>query len=222
VDRRQFCLTSAAAALSGVAADMTGLAAVRPAPPVPPDASTPGVHLYRFLYDHRYSAGRVFGAAAGRERSVAGTAAIDGDITLLWSKDLRQQWSRGGGAIAGLTTARTLFCLEQLARDHWMRVLIRADHAVSPPDEIVHRLTAVEPMLAPMSSALAAEDWPARMPAALAAYAGRDGASRAHGANGANGANGAHGAQRVTRTMESPRGRDWIMADETLVSFVIA
>ncbi len=204
MDRRRFCLTSAAAAISGATAGMSGPAAARPAAPVPQDAPAPAVHPYQFLYDRRYSAGRVFGAAAERQRSTAGTAAIDGDITALWSQDLRHRWSGGGGAIAGMTTARTLFCLEQLARDHWMRVVIRAEHAVSQGHEIVHRLTAAKPMLAQMRSALAAEDWPARMPAALAACAG------------------AHGAQRVTCVLESARGRDWTLADETLVSFVIA
>jgi hypothetical protein len=60
-------------------------------------------------------------AAALRARSSAATTAIDRDITALWSHDLRPQWVMGGGAIAGMTTACTLFCLEQLAKDHRMR-----------------------------------------------------------------------------------------------------
>jgi hypothetical protein len=77
----------------------------------------PGVRVYKFIYDRRFSAGRVFGSAAERAPSTAGTVGIAGDITGLWYRDLRPRWLAGDGAIAGMTTARTLFCLEQLAND---------------------------------------------------------------------------------------------------------
>jgi hypothetical protein len=170
---------------------------------LPPAGSTPNVRLYKFVFDRRYSAGRAFGIAAEHARSTAGTVAIGGDITALWSRDLRLQWSAGGGAIAGMTTARTLFCLEQLARNHWMRVVIRAEHAISEGHEIAHRLTGSEPMIARMRSTLAAEDWPSKMPAALATCQGAD------------------GAPRMTRVVGSTCDHRLAMTDEGLVSFVI-
>jgi hypothetical protein len=195
MNRRKFCLTSAAAAISGAAA---GLSCLTPA------AAASSVRLYRFIYDRRYSASRAFGAAAERARSTAGVAAIGGDVTALWSRDFRLQWSAGGGVIAGMTTARTLLCLEELAKDHWMRVVIRAEHAISENQKIAHRLTASEPIIARLTSALAAEDWPAKMPAALATWQGADRASR------------------TTRVIGSMRDDCWAMTDEKLASFVIA
>ena len=188
MDRRKFCLSSAAAAISGAA----GLACL-------PAAVVPTFPLYQFIYDRRYSAGRAFGVAAESLR--AGIVAIDGDITALWSRELRARWSAAGGAIAGMTTARTLFCLEQLAGDHWMRVVIRAEH--SHGHEIAHRLTAAEPMICRMKSALTAQNWPAKMPNALAAY--QD-----------------DGAPRTTCVIGSKGRHGWAARDEMLVSFVIA
>jgi hypothetical protein len=204
MNRRRFCLTSVAAAISGAAVSLPCLPEAGQTYPVTPAASTPSVPLYKFIYDHRYSTGRAFGVAAERAPSTAGIIAIDGDITALWASDLRPQWSAGGGAIAGMTTARTLFCLAQLATDHWMRVMVRAEHAISEGHVIAHRLTASLPMIARMRSALVAEDWPTKMPAALATCQGAD------------------GAPRMTRVMGSRCDHRSVMMDEKLVSFVIA
>lgn len=211
MDRRKFCLSSAAAAISGTAIAISGgaagwactpAAAQMPAP-LPP-AAGPILPLYKFVYDRRYSAGRAFGAAAEAILSTAGIAAIDGDITALWSRDLREQWSAGGGAIAGMTTARTLFCLEQLAGDHWMRVVIRAEHTNSDGRGFVHRLTASAPMISQIEPALTAVNWPAKMPAVLAAC--QD----------------ANRAPRMTCMTESKGDYCWAARDEKLMSFVIA
>jgi hypothetical protein len=204
MDRRKFCLSSVATAISGAAAGLVCLpAAGQSAPPIRA-ASCPSVRLYKFIYDCRYPAGRAFGVAAEHVVSKAGTVAIDGDITALWSRELRAEWSAGGGAIAGMATARTLFCLEQLAQDHWMRVVIRAEHATSGAQKIAHRVTASEPMVARMKSVLAANNWPTTMPACLATFRSVD------------------GSPRVTRMVGPGRGRPCAMTDEMLVSFVIA
>ena len=217
MDRRKFCLLSVAATISGAAAGAApgkaggaaagGAAAGGPAAgqtgAVTPATSAPSVRLYKFIYDDRYSAGRAFGVAAELADSIAGTVPIGGDITALWSRDLRRQWSIGGGAIAGMTTDRTLFCLEQLAKDHWMRVVIRARHAISGY-EATHRLTASEPVIARMRSALLARDWPMKMPSALATCRGAD------------------GAPRVTCVVGAACDHRFGVADEKLVSFVIA
>jgi hypothetical protein len=193
MDRREFCLTSVAA-LSGAAVGVACL----------PAAAAPSISLYKLVYDRRYPAGRAFGAAAEHARSTAGIVAIDGDITAFWSQDLRLQWSAGGGAIAGLTTARTLFCLEQLAKEHWRRAVLRVEHAMSEEQGTVHRLTAPEPMIARMHPVLLAKDWPVKLPAALTTCQC------------------AGGAPRTTRVIRSTCDHRWAMPDEKLVSFVIA
>jgi hypothetical protein len=79
------------------------------------------------IFDSRFAASRAFGAAAaGAGRT---TLAIRGDVTALWFDDLHLRWTTPGGATAGMTTWSSLFCLEQLAKDHWMRVIVRAEHA---------------------------------------------------------------------------------------------
>jgi hypothetical protein len=204
MNRRKFCLSSVAAAFSGAAASLGGVPVAVQTGAVTPAPSTLSARLYTFIYDRRYSAGRIFGVAAEHARTTAGVVAIGGDITALCSRDLLPRWSAGCGAIAGMTTARTLFCLEQLAKDHWMRVVIRAEHAISEGHEIVHRVTASEPMIARMRLALAAEDWPTKLPAVLATCQRSD------------------GSPRITRVVGSMCDHRLVMTDEKLVSFVIA
>jgi hypothetical protein len=198
MNRRKFCASSVAAAVSAAAA---GHACVLAAGQV---IAAPRMRLYKFIFDERYAAARAFGAAGEHACSSAGAAAIHGDVTALWSNELRREWLAGGGAIAGMTTARTLFCLEQLAKDHWMRVTLRAEHAAATGPVVAHRLTAPEAMVAPMRSALAAADWPAQTAGVLATCPGRD------------------GAPRSTSVFASAAGRRWAMTHPTLVSFVIA
>ena len=201
MNRRKFCLSSLAAAISSAGVGAGCLPAAASAA-LPAAASAQSLRLYKFVYDRRYPAARAFGVAAEHAVSTAGIAAIAGDVTALWSRELKPRWCAGAGAIAGMTTARTLFCLEQLAKDHWMRVAIRVEHMISEGREIAHRLTASEPMMAQMGPALAAEDWPVKMPAALAACRN------------------AYGAPRLTRAIGSTCRL--AMSDETLVSFLIA
>jgi hypothetical protein len=200
MNRRKFCLSSLATAMSGAAVGAGCLRAGEPAAPSAA-ASNPSVQLYKFVYDRRYPAAQVFGAAAAHARSTAGTVAIAGDVTALWSRDLRAVWCAGDGAIAGMTTARTLLCLEQLAHDHWMRVAIRVEHLGPEGHAAVHRLSAAEPMIARISPVLAGADWAAKLPAALATCEDLYGGC-------------------VTSVIGSTR--PLAPADETLVSFVIA
>jgi len=200
MNRRKFCLSSIAAAIPGAAVGFTGRPAGGAVAALPA-APSPSVRLYRFVHDRRYPAALAFGVAAERAISGAGVVAIDGDITALWSRDLKAKWSAGSGAIAGMTSARTLFCLEQLAQDHWMRVAVRVEHLMSDGYALAHRVTGSEPMMPRIAAALAAADWPARIPAALATCR-------------------ADRAPRSTRVIGSP----WpsAMSHEMLVSFVIA
>jgi hypothetical protein len=200
MNRRKFCLSSLATAISGAAVGAGRPRAGETAAP-PAATSNLSVQLYKFVYDRRYPAARVFGAAAAHARSTAGTVAIAGDVTALWWSDLRARWCAGEGAIAGMTTARTLLCLEQLAHDHWMRVAIRVEHVSPEGHGVAHRLSAAQPMLARIRPALAGADWAAQMPAALATCEELYGAC-------------------VTSVIGSTR--PLARVDETLVSFVIA
>jgi hypothetical protein len=110
-------------------------------------------------------------------------------------------WCAGDGAIAGMTTARSLLCLEQLAHDQWMRVAIRVEHLGPEGHEVVHRVSAAQPMIARMRPALAGADWAAKLPAALATCEDLYGAC-------------------LTAVIGSTRPS--VRAEETLVSFVIA
>lgn len=200
MNRRKFCLSSLATAISGAAVGAGCPPAGEPGA-LPAAASYPSVQLYKFVYDHRYPAARAFGIAAKHIRSTAGTVGIAGDVTALWSRDLRAVWCAGDGAIAGMTTARSLLCLEQLAHDQWMRVAIRVEHLSPEGHEVAHRVSAAQPMIARMRPALAGADWAAKLPAALATCEDLYGAC-------------------LTAVIGSMRPS--VRAEETLVSFVIA
>ena len=79
-----------------------------------------------FIYDERFEHARAF----AREAAFGATQrAIRGDITSLWLNELQPRWSKRAETIAGVTTERSLFCLDILARDHSLRVLARRDVA---------------------------------------------------------------------------------------------
>jgi hypothetical protein len=152
MDRRRFCIASAAAAVC-LGADH-GFSAGK----LPPG---PAIGLDQVLFDSRHPASSAFGTAAAGAgwRAVA----FPGDVSALWRETLLPLWAAGGGAIAGMTTAAGLFCLEQLAKDYWMRVVLRIEHRRPLPGMLAHRVTAAEPTLARACAALScAPDWPAR------------------------------------------------------------
>ena len=162
MDRRTFCLGSAAAAVCRHA-DRAFAAAN-------PGAANPGatIALDQVVFDSRYAECRSFAASA--RRSGHETVAFDGDITSLWYDTLRPQWAAGGGAIAGMTTPSSLFCLEQSAKDHWRRVVIRIEHCPSAAGNPSHRVTASEPMLTRLCAALDLHQaWTLQMMSLLAA-----------------------------------------------------
>jgi hypothetical protein len=78
--------------------------------------------------------------AAGHSRELLW---IDGDVTSLWWTTLRPLWASGGARIAGITSAPSLFCLEQLARGARHRVSARQALAASD---------AIAWIIAPVSS----------------------------------------------------------------------
>lgn len=54
--------------------------------------------------------------------------AVPGDVTRFWSDELQPLWRQQRAAVAGTTAADQLFCLQQLARDHRLRVVWSRRH----------------------------------------------------------------------------------------------
>ena len=90
--------------------------------------------LQQVIHDSRYPDTEIL--ARNLLRSWQGLTAADplrrvaGDITGLWRDELRCQWQGLEGQlqapfVAGASGADVLFCLEQLAADHGLRVLWR-------------------------------------------------------------------------------------------------
>ncbi|MDE3168546.1 MAG: hypothetical protein KGL75_00260 [Acidobacteriota bacterium] len=82
--------------------------------------------VYKVIFDERYAACRAF--ADELERRGLAICGIRGDITGVWFNDLYDRWKQEPAAIAGMTAAGPIFCLEMLARDAGMRVTMRVDH----------------------------------------------------------------------------------------------
>jgi hypothetical protein len=78
------------------------------------------------IYDDRFAASRAFGQAA--LTLGARVRRISGDVTPLWTGELRQVWRERPAAIAGMTVRGALFCLEQLGWDARMRISYRQAH----------------------------------------------------------------------------------------------
>jgi hypothetical protein len=101
--------------------------------------SRPGYE--RAVFDERFEPCRVFGAEFAR--AGAPTSAIRGDVAELWYEDLRAALSKRRAPIAGLTDRAALFCLEELARDVSMRVVLRVDHVIEL-DGLAQHVAAAE------------------------------------------------------------------------------
>ncbi len=170
MNRRDFVVSGAAASVAALTPLTLEAFDAKAAAP----ASIP---LHKVVYDSRYAACRDFGAAA--RRSGAEVAGFDGDVTALWFHELGPRWARGEGpvGVGGMTTPGALFCLEQMARDHWLRTVVRAEHVPRAAGGVRHRVTAHAAALMPTCNALNYTDWPARLGAQLLAcpVAGRRG-----------------------------------------------
>lgn len=118
MNRRDFVFRSTAAT-AGIGLATLGQAAINNAAVGWPESSGP----FKVVFDARFDAARAF--ATGAERRGWPVHAIEGDVTALWLYELQPRWAAGDGTVVGLTTERSLLCLEQLAWDQWMRVVTR-------------------------------------------------------------------------------------------------
>lgn len=118
--------------------------------------------LYRVIYDGRHPACVAFAAWLGT-RGVPVRSLDGGDVTRVWFDELALRWRERPAAIAGMTAPEALFCLEQLAWDHRLRVTFRADHRVRSDGLIEHRLQGLPSV--PREVAAMAEEiaWGGRM-----------------------------------------------------------
>lgn len=137
-NRRQFLGLGLAASVWPVVAPATASRSAREA------LGSPGI--YKAVFDTRAAAGRRF---AARMRACGVPArGISGDVTRVWYEDLALRWREAPAAIAGVTAPDTLFCLEQLAWDHRMRVVFRAERVVAADGATELRLEGPEHVLA--------------------------------------------------------------------------
>ncbi|MGH9740275.1 MAG: hypothetical protein ACRD4X_17065 [Candidatus Acidiferrales bacterium] len=142
--------------------------------------------LYKVFFDERFSSCTAF--ADEMKRRAQPTHAIRGDITEAWFSDLyyfwkEGRWKQGSGqqgpaAIAGLTAPGPTFCLEMLARDAGMRVVMRVDHR-RDGGRIEHEFAGPENMLARAADVQASgEEWPRRMAELVAESSGERSAAQ--------------------------------------------
>ncbi|MEY4761993.1 MAG: hypothetical protein RLZZ200_1849 [Pseudomonadota bacterium] len=103
-----------------------------------PAAAAGNVHRFHaVLVDSRHPESVRFGARLSAQ-GVRILALSDGDLTSAWLADIAPAWRRSPVPLAGLTTSSTLFCLEQLAWPHGMRVVFHAEHVLEPAQATGH------------------------------------------------------------------------------------
>lgn len=112
---------------AGIAAALLPLLPLFPARAAASKEAAPATldrHFDAALYDVRYPRARAYGRALrGRSEVLHG---MKGDPTAVWTELLDPLWRDRPALIAGMTSGLTLFCLEQLAHVHGMRVLERS------------------------------------------------------------------------------------------------
>ncbi len=127
MNRRQFVITGSTALVAGLVAPLNYAE--------PLDASP---MVKAALFDTRYAEAQRF-ALTARSYDLP-THGFDGDITALWARELKPFWAARGGALVGMTTLSTLCCLEEMARDHWHRVVARIEHRPLVDGTTAHHL----------------------------------------------------------------------------------
>ena len=172
MNRREFMVCSASTA--------AGLGIADFALPASRNAMFQGVRgplPSKVIFDSRYRASSSFGTHAAGLRLTP--RPIAGDVTALWFGELQPLWANREGAVLGMTTGVSLLCLEQLARDQWMRVVARVEHQPQPDGMLRHRLLLPGELLRRTRSALAEPArWAEQMIGPLLACLGRSHADR--------------------------------------------
>lgn len=164
LSRRQLIRTGLAGSLTAALAVWVG--------PERAGARQPRVPLHAVLLDERFPEALRFGASARRHG--LSTRNLQGDVTDLWYGELYPLWKERAVPIAGLTTYAALFCLEQLAWDHRMRVVYRGAHVCRADGEFGHALAGPHALVGAIRSA-PSSSWPAELASAIALIESRGG-----------------------------------------------
>jgi hypothetical protein len=125
-------------------------------------ATTTPVSLYKAIYDPRFPESVAYGHQM-EAQGIATQAIAKGDMTDFWYTELDPLWRKSPLAIAGLTAHGPLFCFEQLAWQHGMRVVFRAEHQVRTDASIEHTLSGPDTMLRGATGLGETRDWAVKM-----------------------------------------------------------
>ncbi len=130
-NRREFLHGAALSALPAAAgAALAGAVRVRlPGP----------IDVHAVIVDSRHTQARTLGARLA-DSGAAVHALADGDVTQLWLRHIGPAWKRSPVGVAGLTEPPALFCLEQFAWSHGLRVVFHAEHIVQADGRTQHQV----------------------------------------------------------------------------------
>ena len=126
--------------------------------------------LATVIVDVQHAPSRIYGRSLGAMG--ANVLSIEnGDFTSLWRNDLPGVMSAMPATITGLTTPAALFCFEQLAWNHGLRVVFHSEHAHLQEGAVQHHiLRSGDPGDLAARLTAADEAWPQRLAAALVNY----------------------------------------------------
>jgi hypothetical protein len=96
---------------------------------LPPSSTARAVYSDVAIADQRLDGSSAFIARARASGSVP--LEFANDVAALWMHELEPRLRTGSLAVAGYTSAATLFCLELLARDYGARIVERTDGSAS-------------------------------------------------------------------------------------------
>ena len=150
--------------LAACAAVPASMAALQPAA-----AATPAA-LHAVIIESSQASARAFGQRLSA-RGAAVLAIRDGDVTAAWLASIRPAWRNGPATVAGLTTPSALFCFEQLAWSHGLRVVFHAEHIFPAGAAVEHALQRADRNTAIAAASLrqAGAGWPLLLADAIAA-----------------------------------------------------
>jgi hypothetical protein len=126
--------------------------------------------LHAVLVEASASGARAFGQRLAA-RGTTVHSLQGGDITTAWLTHVRPAWRQSPTTIAGLTTSSALFCFEQLAWSHGLRVVFHAEHIVHVDGSVEHALQRADGGTDITGATLlrANAAWPLRLADAMAA-----------------------------------------------------
>lgn len=133
-----------------------------------PSLPSSGASARFVLFEESLAPAAAF-ARRARSHGIATLALEHGDITQAWLGAVRPAWQRGRSAIAGLTTPAALFCLEQFAFAHRMRVVFHAEHVLRADGAIEHQVQRSRQGVTASALQLAGSRWPQRLADSLLA-----------------------------------------------------